>query len=419
MGSTQALFVEHECPQCGAGVRLGEEERLLVCRFCRARLTLWPGEHFRYWIPPAEQAGDETLLAPYWRIRGLDCALVPYSVRERALDASFAAVSAGCLPATLGLRPQAVKLRFATAETPAFFLAPDRGLDAALVGIAGLSRLADAAIAGEPPLHREFVVETASLVYTPLVVREDRVFDALLMRELPGSAGLAGELLGHVERARGWSLKFCAALCPECGRDLDGGPRSVVLFCRSCRSGWRSSSDGLRSVACDAPAAAPHTVLLPFWRLRASLTVFALRTGDDLIRFANVSPGVRQGDGADPLWFWVPAFPIAPGPFLRVARQLTLAQPPLEPGAKPGAGWGAVHPATIEAARAFGAVKVLLAQLGQPRREVFALISTVEATLEEARLALLPFAVAAGDWVHPQTRVAIARSTLRTHREGS
>lgn len=411
-----ALSVEHECPQCGGAVHLGEADRLLACPFCRARLTLWPGEFFRYWIPPAAAAGDEVLLAPYWRIRGLDCALRPYEVRERVLDATFPAISAKCLPQTLGLRPQAMKLRFATAQTPAFFLAPDRALGEALSGTAVLSRLADEAIEGAPPLHREFIVETASLVYAPLVVRGERIIDALLMREIPGCAGEADALLERVERNRRWGLNFFAALCPECGHDLDGGARSVILFCRCCRAGWQGSGGGLQRVPCDALAGAPGSALLPFWRLRASLSEFSLRTGDDLIRFANVSAGVRRGAGDAPLWFWVPAFPIAPGPFLRVARQLTIAQLPLDAEIPEGAEWEPVLPATIEAAKAFGAVKVLLAQLGQPRQEVFPMIPGLEATLVEARLALLPFSESAGDWIQPHTGAAISRATLRPGR---
>jgi hypothetical protein len=337
-------------------------------------------------------------------------------VRERVLDATFPATAAGCLPQTLGLRPQALKLRFATAKTAAFFLATDRPLGAALAGTADLSRLADVAIEGTAPLHREFVVETASLVYAPLVVRGTRIVDALLMREIPGCDGEAEALLAQVERTRRWELQFIAALCPECGHDLDGSPRSVVLFCRSCRAGWQGASGGLRRVPCDALAGAPGSVLLPFWRLRVSLSAFSLHTGGDLTRFANVSAGVRKGAAADPLWFWVPAFPLAPGPFLRVARQLTLAQLPLDAGTSEGVEWPAVQSATIEAAKAFGAVKVLLAQLGQPRKEVFPMIPSVAAALLEARLALLPFTASAGDWIQRDTGAAIARSTLRLGR---
>jgi hypothetical protein len=397
-------------------VRLGEADRLLACPFCRARLALWPGEFFRYWIPPAAAAGDELVLAPYWRIRGLDCALRPYVVRERVLDATFPALAGTCLPPSLGLRPQALKLRFATAKTPAFFVAPDRTLAEALAGTAALSRLADEAIEGEAPLHREFVVETASLVYMPLVVRDGNLLDALLLRPLPGCAGRAEELLGRVERDRRWGLSFCAALCPECGRDLEGGPRSVVLFCRTCRAGWQGGAGGLRPVPCEALPPRPGAAMLPFWKLRATISHFALATGDDLVAFANVSPGVRKGAGGDPLWFWVPAFPMSPAPFLRVARQLTIAQLPLDAEIPEGTEWGAVQEATIEADKAFGAVKVLLAQIGQPRKEVFPLIPELTATLEEARLALLPFAPSAGDWIQPETAVSITRSTLRPGR---
>jgi hypothetical protein len=394
-------------------VRLGEADRLLACPFCRARLALWPGEVFRYWIPPAAAAGDEVLLAPYWRIRGLDCALRPFTVRERVLDATFPALSPPCLPPSLGLRPQALKLRFATAKTPAFFLAPDRPFGEALSGTAALSRLADEVIEGGPPLHREFVIETASLVYTPLVVRDGKVLDALLMRELPACRGAAAALLERFERRRRWGPSFFAALCPECGLDLDASPRSVVLFCRGCRSAWQGAAGGLRRVPCDALPASPAAALLPFWRLRAAIDAFPLRTGDDLTRFANVSSGVRKGAGTDQLWFWVPAFPMSPAVYFRVARQLTIAQLPLGATAPEGTAWGTVQPATIEADKAFGAVKVLLAQLGQPRKEVFPRIAGATVRLEEARLALLPFDPSAGDWIQPQTGAAIARSTLR------
>jgi hypothetical protein len=418
-----AFCVEHECPQCGGAVALGEADRMLACPFCRARLALWPGEFFRYWIPPPPAAGDDVLLAPYWRIRGLDCALRVadanergvrlFDVRERALDATFPAVGPSFLPQNLGLRPQAMKLRFATAQAPAFFLAPDRELAEAVAGTAKLSRLADEVIGGEAPSHREFIVETASLLYTPLVVRGDTVLDALLMRELPRSSGGAGALLERVERDRRWRLEFFAALCPECGCDLDGGPRSVVLLCRSCRTGWQGAAGGLRRVPCEALPAPGGAVMLPFWKLRAAISAFSLRTGDDLVRFANVSPGVRKGPGAAQLWFWVPAFPMSPSPFLRVARHLTVAQIPLDAQAPQGEQWGAVQAATIEAAKAFGAVKVLLAQLGQPRTEVFPMIPEVTATLEEAKLALLPFIPSGGDLIQRDVRLSITRSTLR------
>ncbi len=117
--------------------------------------------------------------------------------------------------------------------------------------------------------------------------------------------------------------------------------------------------------------------------------------------------------GRDPLWFWVPAFPIAPGPFLRVARQLTMAQLPLDAEIPEGTEWESVQAATIEAAKAFGAVNVLLAQLGQPRRQIFPMIPKVQAALVDARLALLPFSETAGDWIQPRTGAAISRATLR------
>jgi hypothetical protein len=104
---------------------------------------------------------------------------------------------------------------------------------------------------------------------------------------------------------------------------------------------------------------------------------------------------------------------MSPAVYFRVARQLTIAQLPLGIQVPEGTAWGAVQPATIEAGKAFGAVKVLLAQLGQPRKEVFPRIPGATVRLEEARLALLPFAASAADWIQPDTGAAIARNTIR------
>lgn len=101
-------------------------------------------------------------------------------------------------------------------------------------------------------------------------------------------------------------------------------------------------------------------------------------------------------------------------PFWRLrARQLTLAQVPLAAEIPESSAWEPVLGATIEAGKAFGAVKVLLAQ---PRKEVFPMIPRLEAILLEARLALLPFEESAGDWIQPHTGAAISRTTLRPGR---
>ncbi|MBI5582708.1 MAG: hypothetical protein HY892_02690, partial [Deltaproteobacteria bacterium] len=154
--------IEQGCPQCGAPVTLDETDRLLACPFCRTRLYLVPEGHFRYYIPPAAGAEGELFYIPYWRLRGSCFSVSASGVTNRFVDTSALAADLPNLPFSLGLRPQALKLRFVSPATEGRFIRPGRP---ALQVIPGLS---------EKPrgfFLQRFIGETVSLINAPLLLR--------------------------------------------------------------------------------------------------------------------------------------------------------------------------------------------------------------------------------------------------------
>lgn len=51
-------LLEHQCPQCGAGVSLAETDRIFSCPFCRVRLYIAGDTLFSYYLVPAVKNTD-------------------------------------------------------------------------------------------------------------------------------------------------------------------------------------------------------------------------------------------------------------------------------------------------------------------------------------------------------------------------
>jgi DNA-directed RNA polymerase subunit RPC12/RpoP len=106
--------IEQQCPQCGAPIIIDETDRILSCKFCRTRVYLATEDHLRFYIPPAEGIPETIYFIPYWRLRDF---LTPWKKRTsvfliRYFDANFLSFDLSSLPYSLGLRPQAMKLKF-------------------------------------------------------------------------------------------------------------------------------------------------------------------------------------------------------------------------------------------------------------------------------------------------------------------
>ena len=75
-------------------------------------------------LPEAAPKDKKLLYFPYWRFKGMLFSCVENGIKHRFLDASHQAVDSRYFPVSVGLRSQALKLKFVTPETPGRFLKP-------------------------------------------------------------------------------------------------------------------------------------------------------------------------------------------------------------------------------------------------------------------------------------------------------
>ncbi len=236
------LLIEHQCPQCGGPVELEETDRLFFCEFCRVKSYLMPRGFFRYMLPNSAPDEMELIYAPYWRFKGMLFSTVLSGVKHRFIDVSHQAVTSRFFPASLGLRSQAMKLRFVTSKSPGLFLKPTR----TPAEIVETFDQRFGATLPKPVFHHAHVGETLSLVYAPFYLKKGKIFDAVLNK--PVSTTVADEF--DLDQFKGgtpnWPTGFLPTLCPKCGWDLNGQRDSLALLCHNCNSIWRPSGDGLK-----------------------------------------------------------------------------------------------------------------------------------------------------------------------------
>lgn len=397
--------IEHQCPQCGAPAVLEETDRLFRCGFCRVTSYLVANEVFRY-VLASKVADRELIYVPYWRFKGTAHSCSAAGVESRIVDTSIQGLRARTLPPSLGLRAQAMKLRFATSEVAGRFVQPQLTAQAAAEEI--MTRIGTGA--GPQVYHRGFIGETLSLIYMPCYLT-DRLIDAVVDRPL--SEDLPEDLaatLATGEQAH-WDAQFIPALCPHCGWDLEGERDSLVLLCRNCQATWKSGDEGLeRRDFATYPIYPGANVGLPFWRLEVAATGIACASFADLIRLANLPKVPTPAAEQQQLHFWTPAFKIRPELFLRLARTLTIAQPEEEPEDRllelP------THPVTLPISEAVESLKVLLATILRPPGHHFPKLPGITIRACNAQLIYLPLKETRHELTHPHYGITIHKQAL-------
>lgn len=395
--------IEHQCPQCGAPVILEETHTILLCPYCRTRLYLQPGDHFRYCIPAPGGGPDEPLYIPYWRFRGLCFTARELKLSGRFIDFNLRSVVMDGMPESLGVRPQAMKLRFVSPATRGHFLPVRLTLADTMRRIAELN--------AAPGSHHVFIGEIASLIYTPVVIRGSTLFDAILGRPLAKLGPTILQAINDTKDKAVWQLKFIPTLCPNCSWDMEGEKETLVLLCRNCDSAWRSSGARMERVpfaVMECRDANP--VYLPFWRMKATIDGIRLNSFADMIRLANLPIAVNRRHEERELNFWSPAFKINPAVFQRWARQMTVFQP--EGSASESLPRGVYHPVTLPVSEAAEGIVLTIADVINEKRGFFPTLPHLKTTLAESLLVYHPFIMVRNELVHATMKVAIDRQSL-------
>jgi len=401
------LLIEHQCPQCGAPAVLEETDRLFTCEFCRVKSILTRGDYFRYLLPDKSPSGRELIYVPYWRLRGTLFSSTGRGLVHRFVDTSHQALDIRGLPLSLGLRSQALKLRFVTPSSAGRFLSPQLTRK----HIAERFREQHAASLPGPLYHQTYVGDTLSMIYSPYYVN-GRIYDAVLDEPLPGAA-IKGEELAEMNGDEAhWPLDFIPALCPSCGWDLDGRRDALALFCRNCGSMWETKATALKPLRfATLRSTLSDPVYLPFWRIRAEVTGLHLDSYADLARLANL-PQVPRPEWADRGFrFWAPAFKLQPRAFARLCTHTTLAQPHYD--FKTQLPDGEIHSVTLPVKEAVDSLKMTLSTFIKPAHILLPLLPAVRIRPRAFLLVYLPFDAGHHDLVQPNLNLVVNKNQLR------
>jgi len=402
--------IELQCSQCGAPISLEETDRLLTCSYCHVKLYLWTPSQFCYCLPALKASSENLIFVPYWRFKGNVYSVIPYEVRQRALDATLLAFSHRMLPATLGIKPQALKLRFASGEIQGTFIRPQMSLQEAVMLIQKQFQVLEGSLSSQPPFHREFIGELGSLIFFPVFIRNGEIVDGILGRVIGPEIDLALDKAssGIPET---WQIKPISTLCPNCGNALTGGRESILLFCTMCHIAWDPSSGRLVATKfAVVQGRQDSSVYLPFWRMRVVVEGITLKSYADLARLSNLPKMIHSEWEGQEVYFWIPAFKVYSSLFLRLSKQMTLFQPAEKTEAVlPNA---PLLPVTFSEERAAATLKINLASLLTKKKDVFPKLNKITIEPVESTLVLVPFTSVGNELVHPQLQIGLPGQTL-------
>ncbi|HUL20177.1 MAG TPA: hypothetical protein VLZ10_01905 [Thermodesulfobacteriota bacterium] len=402
--------IELQCTQCGAPVSLEETDRLVTCSYCHVKLYLWTPNQFCYCLPALKAPSENLIFVPYWRFKGVAYSVIPFEVQHRILDATLLAYSHRKLPATLGIKPQALKMRFASGEIQGTFIKPQMPLQEAIRRIQNQFEILEKSLQSLPPFDSEFIGELGSLIFFPVFIRNGEVIDGILgkvigpEKELVLEEALSG-VPGH------WQIKTLSTLCPNCGNMLQGGRESLLLFCTVCNAVWNPSPGKLVAGHFKVmPGKVDSPAYLPFWRMRVAVKGMELKSYADLARAANLPKMIQPEWEGQEVYFWAPAFKVPPNLFLRLSKQMTLFQQTEEmETVLPKA---LIHPVTVSEESAAASLKIHLANLLTKKRDYFPKLHEIRIESMETTLVLIPFTSTGSELLHPQLGVGLQRNTL-------
>ena len=401
--------IEHACPQCGAPADFGEMDALFACGFCRTRFFLGRGRIPRYYIPARITSSKKLFYAPYWRLKGEFFKCPPYRISSSRLDASILAGGPDILPNSLGVKPLAMKLKMLAPDAKGRFIKPELDRARALKKIHSRLKSLGVWAENEKVFLNQYLGQTNALIYAPFFPDRGRILDAITGKP---AAVLEKENKFEVRflKTPGYKVDFLPAICPNCGWDLEGGEKSLAIYCRHCRSGWEPRPGRLiRREFLYLEDSGPQDAHLPFWRIKAKVTGLKLDSFADLIKATNL-PKAIQPEMNDWGWFfYTPAFDLPGAVLLRLTRNATISQPhELTAGPAPER---AVD-ASLSPQEAAASLKVALANMVVAKRSVFPLLPELEIKALETILVYIPFESVGRELVNQRLRLSVGMDLM-------
>lgn len=396
---------EQECPQCGASLELDEADHLLDCPFCNTKSFLSVPDYYRF-VLPHEQNEADIVYVPYLRFRGSVFSCHETTIKHRIADISQLGTPFNALPPSLGFRPQALKLRFASPELPGTFLKNFLDVDKALEKVGTYSDTKNTIY------HKAHIGEVLSVIYLPLAIKDSKLYDAItddLLAKLPDDQDIFSKV--H-DKNTNWKMTSLPTICPQCGWNLDGVQGSVALSCDNCKTVWEATKRGFSQISFESYKTNENDPLfLPFWRITASSVGVTINSVADYIRVTN-QPRVPQKEWEDiPMNFWCPAFKIRPKIFLQLASQLTNSQNNLNVTESLPKNTK-LYPVTLPRSEAVQSLKIVLANTSTSKKKIMPLLPDTNFSISDITLAYVPFSDRGYNFFQDDVRANINKKVL-------
>jgi len=401
-----ALRVEQDCPQCGAALEMDETDRLLRCNFCNVQSFLGNTGSLHF-ILPRKEPDPYTIYAPYLHFKGTVYSCLTDRIEHRIADISTRGVKLSFLPPSLGLRPQAMKMRFATPDFPGSFLKNTIRPDVILKRAAK-----NLGIHNEVLLHQAFVGDVLNIIYLPLSIKDEQVLDGVLQRVLADIPENSTPFADAAIDSYAWRPVFLSALCPQCGWNLEGEPDSVVLLCANCNTAWQAGGNKFSQVQLKVtPSSDKDALFIPFWNFKVSAEGIDIKSFADFIRITNQPMVIKPEWEKTPLYFVSPAFKVIPNDFLRLGTQMTMGQRHTvkTTDSIPRRN---LHPVTLLQSEANQSLKIILANSAVSQNKVFPYLPDIQFKIEESFLHYLPFEKTSHEFQQKDMRVTINQRVL-------
>lgn len=376
----------------------------------------------------------------------------PSSIQNKVVDTSFLATDYTFLPASLGVRTQTLTLSFADSGIKATFLSPlisyrdaisrfgvsiheiesavssgrffernykrdallKSGISSNDVGSRLWAPLKEpgSTISSESSFLRAFIGEMVSIIYFPIYIKRNAIYDAILNRPISKLDARHADNFSRPDKKRDWAIQFISAQCPDCGWDLTGERQSISLFCKNCDTAWRVSQGKFKKLSYSAVTYKDkNVVFLPFWRMEVQISGVDLNSYADLIRIANLPRAIKKEWEKIGIFFWAPAFKLQPRMFLRLAKQITIFQPSEE--LEEAIPTSILHPVSLDSNEALESITITLAHMAVNKKKIFPLLPNVKIKLKKAVLVYLPFTVRGNEFIQTQMKFSIQRNALR------
>ena len=383
-----------------------ETDRIFNCEFCRVKSFLYAKDVFRYMLPSKAAESKDLVFFPYWRFKGMLFACAGNGIQHKFIDVSHQAASSDLFPVSLGLRSQALKLKFITPETAGVFLKPTHSLKQIEENF---DKRFDKTLP-KPVLHHAHIGETISLIYAPYYI-ENRIFDAVLNQPVKASRTEDFDINQLPAESPNWRIHFISTLCPHCGWDLDGERDSLVLLCKNCNSAWYPVGKKLKKIKFGKhPTQDNNSIYLPFWRIQSEISGIALRSYADLVNVANIPKMVQPGWENIDFRFWAPAFKVRPKIFMQLSKNMTLAQ--LHQELAEELPEHRHHPITLPVTEAIESLKINLASFVKPKNQLAEILHEIGITAKSFALVYVPFVEKHHEFIQPDLQYAINKNIL-------